>query len=221
MSNAASTSKFSFYRVGIPAGVLILSGLSFFYSMRSDGNASASPANLPVSNLVAQPTRAELESADRSANAIDPQRNVRAPAFRPTTEETAPALMRLHQRIADARSHQAESKRLMAEIDRQHNVESIDAAWSAQAETAVLSTSINPLMSQSGLKPQDFDTDCRSSTCRISAKFAQSADAESWAMMMVTEMAGTISQARMAVTQMPDGSSEVRIYGARKDPSRG
>jgi hypothetical protein len=71
-------------------------------------------------------------------------------------------------------------------------------------------------MSQSGLKPQDFDTDCRSSTCRISARFAESPDAESWATMMVTEMAGTISQARMAVTQLPDGSSEVRIYGARQ-----
>jgi hypothetical protein len=216
MSNAAPTSKFSFYNVGIPAGALLLAGLSLFYSMKSDGTTTASPSSLPVSSLVAQPIRPELGLADRSTNEIAPQRNVRRPAFRPNTGETAPDLMRLHQRIADARGRQAENERLMAEIDRQHQAESIDASWSAQAETAVLSTSINPLMSQSGLKPQDFDTDCRSSTCRISAKFTQSTDAESWATMMVTEMAGTMSQARMAIKQLPDGSSEVRIYGVRQ-----
>jgi hypothetical protein len=130
-------------------------------------------------------------------------------------------LTKLHKNTADIRAEQANRDRLVAELDRQHKAESIDTAWSAQSETAILSTSIDPLMSQSGLMPKDLSADCRSSTCRISARFAESTDAQSWATMMVTQMAGTMSQARMAVMQLPDGSSEVRIYGARKQSLRG
>jgi hypothetical protein len=220
MSNAAATSKFSFYQAVIPAGILILSGLSLAYSLQAGGTNASNAVASPEPVAIAQSPYPE-PIANRQAEVIAARSNTRSPAFNSSAGETAPDLMRLHKRIADARAEQADSVRLMAEIDRLHKAEPVDAAWSAQSETAVLSTTTQPLLAQSGLKPQDLATDCRSSTCRISARFAQSTDAESWAQMMVTEMAGTMSQARMAVVQLPDGSSEVHIYGVRKGAPRG
>lgn len=215
MSSTATTSKFSFSKVVIPAGILILSGLSLVYSLR----AGTAPSNTASSSrtAMAQPQYADPQpTANNQVQGIAARLAARSPAYRPNADETAPDLMRLHKHIADTRAGQADGVRLMAEIDRLHRAEPIDAAWSAQAETTVLSTTTQPLVVQSGLKPQDIATDCRSSTCRISARFAEPTDAQSWATMMITEMAGTMSQAKMAVVTLPDGSSEVRIYGARK-----
>jgi hypothetical protein len=220
MASIATASKFSFTKVVIPAGVLILSGLSLFYSLGAGEGTSSTTALPPDSYAKEQPHAADQSGAVAQTRAVVSHLETR-PAYRPVPGLTAPSLMSLHKRFADASARQAEDVRLMAEIDHLHQAEPIDAAWSAQAETAVLTTTTQPLMAQSGLKPQDFDTDCHSKTCKISARFAESTDAQSWATMMVTELAGTMSQARVAVTQLPDGSSEVRIYGSRKEAGRG
>jgi len=220
MSSVAATSKFSFTKVVIPAGVLILSGLSLFYSLGASESASKEAPAPDSLTIQEAPTVAPSSAPVAQASGI-PNRLEARPAYRPVAGLTAPSLMSLHKRFAEASARQAEDARLMAEIEHLHQAEPIDAGWSAQAETAVLSTTTDTLMAQSGLKPQDFDTDCHSKTCKISARFKESTDAQSWATMMVTELAGTMSQARVAVTQLPDGSSEVRIYGSRKEAGRG
>jgi len=220
MASVATASKFSFTQVVIPAGVLILSGLSLFYSLGAGESASPKTAS-PPDSYAAEHSQTNVQPSLAAASAASAGRPQLRPAYRPIPGQTAPSLMSLHKRLAESGARAADDARLMAEIDHLHQAEPIDASWSAQAETAVLSTTTEPMMAQSGLKPQDLDTDCHSRTCRISARFAESTDAQSWATMMVTELAGTMSQARVAVTQLPDGSSEVRIYGSRKDAGRG
>jgi len=212
MSTKTTNLKFSLFLAAIPA-TLVIAGLSLAYSSRSSdtvdkGSQQAAPS--AVSTSVA-----ELPPAQSPVLGLAANRGMR-PAFIPTGGETAPSLIQLHKNMANARTKQADRDRIMGELDRQHLAEPIDAQWSAQSESAVQSVSTQPVMLQSGLKPQGVSTDCRSTTCRISARFADSGDAESWASIMITEMSGTMLQAKTAVMPLPDGSSEVRIYGVRK-----
>jgi hypothetical protein len=212
MSNATTNLKFSLFLAAIPTA-LVIAGLSLAYSSRSSDTVDKGSQKLVTSS--APVAIAELPSAQSRVLSLAAHRGMR-PAFVPSGGETAPSLMQLHKNMANARAKQADRDRIMGELDRQHLAEPIDAQWSAQSESAVQSASTQPVMIQSGLKPQGVSTDCRSTTCRISARFADSSDAESWASILITQMSGTMLQAKTAVMPLPDGSSEVRIYGVRK-----
>jgi hypothetical protein len=158
------------------------------------------------------------DNADASADIAQ----LRAQAHRASARvgagstSTAPSLIALHQQIAKTRVTPTDRARAIAVMEQSHSAEPVDAAWSATSEVAISSASGSQAVREANLQPLSTDSDCRSKTCRISATFADSGQAQFWASTVVTKMGGTLSQARVATRTLPDGRSEVVIFGTRR-----
>jgi hypothetical protein len=122
----------------------------------------------------------------------------------------------LHASMASSPVKVADRERLIADLDQGHEAETIDAVWSATSEQGIEAASASQVMAQAGFAPQDVKSDCRSRSCRVSARFDNSSEARDWADRLLTQMAGTLAQARVAVLPQADGSFEVRVYGSRR-----
>lgn len=70
-------------------------------------------------------------------------------------------------------------------------------------------------MLASQLIPSALQTDCRLTQCRIVAAFPRRGDAEDRAVMLTTLSGSVLRYAKIVQIPRPDGSAEVRIYGAR------
>jgi len=125
-------------------------------------------------------------------------------------------LAQLHARLQGGASAAAKREQAVAQMESSHRAEPLDAAWSAASEQSFTVATSTPVMAAAGFKPQDVSTDCRSRTCRVSARFSSALDAQDWADRLVTQMGATIANARVAVLPQSDGSYEVRVFGARK-----
>jgi len=219
MSSSLATSRFSFFQIALLAAVVILASLSLAYSIQGGekiGGGNQIVAKAPGSVAISQSPYPEPRLAiNPHVGAPGFPVGIRPTRFNPTPSEIPLILAQMHKNIADIRAQHGDPVHQIAELDRSHAAESVDAKWAAQSEAEILSASIQPVMTDAGLKPQGIEADCRSSTCRVSARFADASDANSWATMLVTQMGGTLSQVKMAIARQPDGSSEVRIYGAR------
>jgi hypothetical protein len=218
MSMPSASPRASVFRLAAPAGILLLTGLvlAYAYQGANAGHISpaiASPPNPAIDAMDAIPAAPVMHRLGKLASLKGAQVNSAVFADLPS------ALAQLHSSMAPTPATQvAERDRVVADLDSQHQAESIDALWSATSEQSVVAASVAPVMAQAGYKPQDVATDCRSRTCRISARFESSTEARGWADRLLTQMAGTISQAKVAVLPRDDGSFEVRVYGARMQP---
>lgn len=110
----------------------------------------------------------------------------------------------------------AERDRQMAAMEQSHRAEAVDPAWAGRASAQLDAIATSEALQSSGIKPGNYDADCRSATCRVSARFKSAGDAEDWGTFYLASSGETIRQARMTVIQGADGSAEVRIYGARR-----
>lgn len=104
----------------------------------------------------------------------------------------------------------------IAALERQHRAEPVDAAWVAKAEPALAKLVTAEELVASGLKPDGYDADCRSSTCRVTATFTSAGDAQDWSGLFATGTGMTFRRAKAYVVPTADGKSEVRIYGVRR-----
>ncbi len=104
----------------------------------------------------------------------------------------------------------------MAQLERKHAAEPVDATWKMRSESEMTAIATSQDLKASGIAPTSYSNDCRSRTCRIEASFKSSGDAEDWAMMLTTMSGSTLRQTRQVVTHNPDGTFELRVYGARK-----
>lgn len=216
MSSAAAKSKSALHQFAMPATAALLVGLGLYFALRDNGvTAEVSP--VPESVVVTN--EAHSDAADRQ-NTLAARSSARAPARSSVTTDPHAVLAQLRKSVDPAVARQARD-RIVAELETQHQAEPVDAAWSAQSEINIMSASITPVVLQAGFKPQNVVTDCRSRTCSISASFTSAGDAEDWGDRVVNQMGGTLSQVKTTVIQLPDGRSEIRMYGARKQASRG
>jgi hypothetical protein len=139
------------------------------------------------------------------------------PGFRDVAvTDRAAAIAMLHKNMGNGAAQALKRDRVVAELESQFRAEPIDAGWSAQSEDQIVSAAAAPVMDRAGFKPKDVSMACRSRTCRISASFTSAIDAQDWSDRLLTQMGGTISQARVAVVPQTDGSYEVRVFGGRK-----
>lgn len=115
---------------------------------------------------------------------------------------------------------QERAKRAYEELGRNleaaHRKQPVDAAWKGKAETAMREIHDGDSLKGTGFVPQDFDSDCRSSSCRISATFDTVVDAQDWATLFTTMAGSEFRSARYVTNRRPDGRTEVRIYGNRR-----
>lgn len=101
-------------------------------------------------------------------------------------------------------------------LEDAHRKQPVDAAWKGEAETAMRGIQEGDALKGTGFEPQEFASDCRSSSCRISATFDSMVDAQDWATMFTTMTGSQFRSARYVTTRLPDGRTEVRIYGNRR-----
>jgi hypothetical protein len=71
-------------------------------------------------------------------------------------------------------------------------------------------------LARTGMSPEGVQTDCRSSTCRVTATFPDAQSAQDWATMYTAMTGSTFQSARFVTVPTPDGGIEVRIYGTRR-----
>lgn len=116
----------------------------------------------------------------------------------------------------DPAEEEREHKRIVADFERKFNAEPVDAAWAGKAGTAIDKIVTEDGIVMSGIAPDDYRSDCRSETCRISAMFKNQLDAEAYGSMYTTMTGETFHETRHMVIPQPDGTAELRIYGYRK-----
>lgn len=215
MTAHSSAPRASGLRFAAPAGLLLLTGFISVWAFRGANTETTPP---PISSTPSAES-ASVESdqiaplARRSAQASPRSaRGVESAVF----PDLATGFAQLHQSMATSPVKAVERDRAVADLDSRHESESIDPVWSATSEQGLAAASVSPVMAQAGFNPQDVSSDCRSRTCRISARFDNSSEARHWADRLLTQMAGTLGQAKVAVLPQADGSFEVRVYGARK-----
>ena len=140
-----------------------------------------------------------------------------ASSFAPAPNETTRSYIGRQMALAQ---DPVQSKQVLdaeiAELERRHHAEPVDAAWKTRAEGALAAIATSQDLKASGIAPTSYRNDCRSSTCRISAGFTSNGDAEDWGNMLTTMSGSTLRQVRTVVLDNPDGTFELRIYGVRK-----
>jgi hypothetical protein len=206
-------------RFSAPAGFLLLTGVVTaygFFSARSDDATLASPA------VAQSAAMEEVEAAPAAPQLAQPRYSPRPRVHQAAGmnsavfPDLATGLAALHAGAASTPVQSAERDRVVAELDHRYAAEAIDPVWSATQEEGLAQASESQVMAQAGFNPQDVSSECRSKSCRISARFDSPGEARDWAERLITQMAGTIGQARVAVLPQSDGRFEVRVYGARR-----
>lgn len=217
MPSAAVTSRPSQFQLAMSAA-LLLAGLSLFYAFRG-GDVQGAAASAAPESIGTQPEQVQASHGPARAHAA----RSAAPdeVYDMLLADPASGLAQMHKSMTDVPAQRDARDQLVARLESEHRAEPVDAAWSAQSEVDILSASVEPVMIQGGFQPRDVATECRSRTCRISARFANSGDAQDWSDSLVMQMGGTLSQVKATILPQRDGSSEVRIYGARAQPTSG
>lgn len=218
MRSAAVNDKPSLQQAAKAAGILLLAGVTLAYAFGNGSEQAALPPIVPGAGPVADQLQPDPPGvAYNRLNKLAAR--AQSTGYSATVADPASGLATLHQHMLGGTAQRIDRDRVVIDLDTEHRAEPIDAAWSAQSEVNILSASVTPVMIQAGFSPDKVATDCRSRTCRISAQFASSGDAQGWANRLLTQMGGTLSQVKMTLLPQADGSFEVRMYGARKQSS--
>jgi hypothetical protein len=216
MDANTATKTSSLLRLAKPVVLLGVTGLVLAYGMMSREDDGLAPQAQVVSadEVIADAPAAEAQSAPRARFALE-----HAPPSRRTSiasDDPARRLAQLHAQVGASAGAAAKRDQLVADMEAQHLAEPVDAGWSAQSEDRIVAASTTDVMARAGFAPQNLATDCRSHTCRISAQFTSAIAAKAWAERLLTQMGGTIGQAKVAVLPQSNGGYEVRVYGGRK-----
>lgn len=117
---------------------------------------------------------------------------------------------------ADSAREEERRQRDLDALARTFKSEPVDASWSAATERHLSETMSSDIMIASEIVPDDLDVSCRSSLCRVKARFGKYNDAADWGMMLVTAAGDTFGKAMPTVTPGPDGQAYLEMYALRK-----
>lgn len=193
----------------LPIAAVVLIGLIVGVTVWKSRQAQS-----PDSTAVAQPT---VDSGESAPAQEVPLADIWAGRARPQVRTDASGGRLL---MGGSEQDRARAKReydaLAANLEAAHRSEPIDAAWKGVAETSMRSIAGGDALKQTGFAPQDFASDCRSRSCRVTAVFDTAADAQDWATMFTTMTGSDFRSARYVTVPTADGKTEVRIYGNRR-----
>lgn len=105
---------------------------------------------------------------------------------------------------------------LAAEMAAKQRNEPIDVAWATATEKALSDLAAEVAASAGDVKVLDYEAECRSRTCRIGARFAESGAAQDWSNFLLTTSGVQFANAELFIERDPDGSSRVLIFGSRR-----
>ena len=107
-------------------------------------------------------------------------------------------------------------EQLARDLENAHARQPVDPAWKGRAETSMQAIQEGEALKATGFAPREFRSDCRSQSCRISATFDSSVDAQDWATMFTAMTGSDFRTARYVTVPTADGKTEIRIYGTRR-----
>ncbi len=116
----------------------------------------------------------------------------------------------------DPDREQAQTKAALEAMGQAFRSESADPAWAPQTERHLSKTMASDIMIASEIVPDQLDVSCRSSLCRVKARFVKYNDASDWGMMLVTAAGDRFSKAMPVVTPGPDGHAYLEMYAQRR-----
>ena len=166
-------------------------------------SAGAVPADAPAAN---RPAASEPSYADIWAGRATPPPQRRA-------DGSVGLLMGGPEERERAKAAYA---RLASDLEKAHREQPVDAGWKGETETSLRAIQEGDSLKATGFTPQEFSSDCRSRSCRITATFDSIVDAQDWATMFTTMTGEDFRSARYVTVPTPDGKTEVRIYGNRR-----
>jgi hypothetical protein len=218
MSAASGTPRSSAKRFAQPAALLLFTGVVLAWGYWGANGEDAPPQLAAAGSEVVSDVEVPAPQLSPLLRNASPA-GVRRPAGRPNSvvvRDLDAGFSQLHASMATTPVNVADRDRVIADLDQDHEAETIDPVWSATVEQGLEAASVSQVMTAAGFNPQGVSSDCRSRSCRISARFSSASEARDWADRLLTQMAGNIVQARVAVLPQTDGSFEVRVYGSRK-----
>jgi hypothetical protein len=98
-------------------------------------------------------------------------------------------------------------------LQAQFTNERADPAWAMKREQGLVAHSTSEQITDLKLDPRNFQADCRSSTCRVTADFPDRSSAQDWFALFLTNTGTNLSKASYQLTANPDGTAHVEIYG--------
>lgn len=111
----------------------------------------------------------------------------------------------------------AEAERKLEGFSNTFQAERRNAAWAARAEATLSGASTSDEIAAFEASPRNFTADCRSSTCRIGADFANTGAIDDWLPLFANSMGGQMKELHYRRVLQPDGSFKLEAY-ARMDP---
>ncbi|MDB6164394.1 MAG: hypothetical protein JWL98_1826 [Xanthomonadaceae bacterium] len=94
--------------------------------------------------------------------------------------------------------------------------EKVDGGWATAREQSLTQHSTSPQIADLKAEPKNMTSQCRSSTCRITADFANPSTAEDWVTLFLTNPGTNLSHASFQTTPNADGTVHIEIYGLAK-----
>lgn len=120
------------------------------------------------------------------------------------------------QATTDARMEQAKRQ-----AEAAFAAEPVSQAWaSRQSKVIAHAFSAERLAQLNSPAPRVQEAQCRSRSCRISAVYANQAQAEEAQLFLLSDIAGTLGRTRPFQRTLPDGSVELTMYAFATDPQR-
>ena len=195
--------------IGAGAAIALIVGVTFWTArQRSDslvqGKSSATTAASEPGKAAAP---ADVPLADVWAGRAPPPLPKRA------ADGTPSLIMGGPEERARAKR---EYEQLARSLEESHRKQPVDPAWKGATETSMQAIQEGEALKATGFSPQEFRSDCRSSSCRVSATFDSIADAQDWATMFTTMTGSDFRSARYVTVPTADGKTEIRIYGNRR-----
>lgn len=164
--------------------------------------------------------------ADAAAGAIDDGTGRQAVAAAATPASgPAAAPQRLESRaervarLAAQREEQRDMSRKVVAAGRQNlesrfRSEKPNPGWARAKEAELERYVVNPQMDAIDAVPTDFNVECKASTCRIEAEFANPSAADDWATLYLTNNGGTLPRSSLTKVRQPDGTVKLVMVGS-------
>lgn len=114
------------------------------------------------------------------------------------------------------REQQARIDQAKEDLVQLYRSEKTNPAWAVAKERELLPLTQVAQIQQMNATPKQLDIDCKTSSCRIAAKFDTSGAANDWAAVFTASLGSSMPTGTVQQVTDPDGSITMEVYGAMR-----
>lgn len=180
---------------------------------------------LAAITLLKQRTDAPDDVNAQPPPGVDAQAQPGSPSFEAGGNQTAPRTPQTAQQAVkdilgerdEGRAEQTRrNARYKSALVDTYRSENADPAWADATERRLQALATDPGIQAAGVKADDMAIDCKRTTCRTSASFSSSGQADDWSMLYMASGGAVLRNSVVSRTQNADGSVSVDIYSTAK-----